>query len=96
MGNQKIWEPIVVVGGAVIGFSAIIYALFIYNKDGKDLFEVTEYKVDTFTNKAKETVSGVYNNLTAPTQAAPTQNGGSATKRHKKQSKGKGKSHKKH
>ena len=80
MGNQKIWEPIVVVGGAVIGFSAIIYALFIYNKDGKDLFEVTEYKV-----------SKAYNNLTAPTQR-----GGSATKRHKKQSKGKGKSHKKH
>lgn len=82
MGNQKIWEPIVVVGGAVIGFSAIIYALFIYNKDGKDLFEVTEDKV-----------SKAYNNLTAPTQ---TQTGGSATKRHKKQSKGKGKSHKKH
>jgi hypothetical protein len=91
MGNQKIWEPIVVVGGAVIGFSAIIYALFIYKKDNKDLFEVAEDEVDTLANKVKETVSGVYNNLTAPTQA-----GGSATKRHKKQSKGKGKSHKKH
>lgn len=85
MGNQKIWEPIVVVGGAVIGFSAIIYALFIYNKDGKDLFEVTEDKVGK-----------TYNKLTAATQAATNMTGGSATKRHKKQSKGKGKSHKKH
>jgi hypothetical protein len=82
MGNKKIWEPTLILGGAVIGFGAIVYALFFYKKDGKeDLFEIVGDKA---------------NKLTATMSKAFTQAGGSATKRHKKQSKSKGKSHKKH
>jgi len=86
MGNKKIWEPTLFLGGGLIFFSVVGYGLFIYNKDGKDGGEELG---DFFTETIRNTAKPISEAFTALTQA-----GGSATKRHKKQGKCKGKSHK--
>jgi len=92
MGNKKIWEPTLFLGSAAIFFSVVVYLSFIYNKDSKDgLEEIGE----TFTAAMRNTTKPISRAVTDITSAM-SMRGGSATKRHKKQSKGKGKSHKKH
>ena len=85
MGNQKIWEPTVVVGASVV-FLCVAGYLFAgpTNSKGKDGAEVIGDKVNavvTATNNAFQDI-----------KSAVTMRGGSATKRHKKHRR---KSHKK-
>ena len=87
MGNNKTdWGVMAVI--ITVGLGLMSYTLYNSSEDKPDLLEVAGDKV----NDLKETMGKAYTKLTAAT----TQAGGSATKRHKKQSKGKGKSHKKH
>jgi hypothetical protein len=83
MGNNKTdWGVMAVI--ITVGLGLMSYTIYTVTYKQPDPIEVAGNKV----NDLKETMSKAF---TAYTQA-----GGSATKRHKKQSKGKGKSHKKH
>jgi hypothetical protein len=86
MGNNKTdWSVMAVI--ITVGLGLMSYT--IYNiSEKKDPLEAVGDKV----NDLKETMGKAYTKFTAATNMT----GGSATKRHKKQSKGKGKSHKKH